>query len=201
MSEQQEARRQPRHRGAARAIPELGGRAPGVAGDDEGAQQRAQLDRVLEGRELYGHQPDDGAGKQHRNADLPAGIKSGADPGRGERGQQNDVGKIDRDQVRHLSVKAEQRDRARPQQMRAAPPRHGANLEILHPHEQQQKPEHRLDGNGYRKQGADLVQHGTTAMGGRVPMAQQGLAAGMQTMSEGDLAHAPRPRVKVDHLW
>ena len=41
---------------------------------------------------------------------------------------------------------------------------------------------------------------GTTAIGGKVPMAQQELAAGMQTMSEGNLAQSPHVGRKVDHL-
>jgi hypothetical protein len=140
-------------------VPEFRRRAPNVAGDDEGAQQGSQRDRLLEGRDLVCEQPDDAAGAQQQRLELPSGVDTRAGPGRGEGGQQDDICEIDGDQIVHLPIQAEQRDRAGTEQMRASPPDHRADFEVLRPHEKQQQPKHRFDGNRYRKQGADLVRH------------------------------------------
>jgi hypothetical protein len=80
-------------------------------------------------------------------------------PGYGEGGEQDRVGEIDGEDVGKLPVHAEQRDRARPQQVRRPPPRHGGDLRVLHPGEQQQQAEDGLDVNGHQEQRVDVESH------------------------------------------
>src|SRR5262249_6808424 len=83
-------------------------------------------------------------------------------PGDSEAEEQDGVGEVDRNRLAHEAVLAEQRDRSRPQQVCAAPPRNRVDLRVLHPREQQQQPENGLDEDGDLEQGADVEIHRNT---------------------------------------
>jgi len=89
----------------------------------------------------YDH-PKHGPSREVRRQHLAAVEHTGASPGDGEGEEQHRIGGIDRNRAGHLAEHAEQRDRACPHQVRAAPPDDGANLRILEPREQQQQSEH-----------------------------------------------------------
>ena len=75
--------------------------------------------------------------------------------------EQQRVGEIDRDQVGDRAVHPEQHDRTGAQQVREAPPRDRADLQVLHPGEQQQQAEDRLDVDGDEEKRVDVEIHRT----------------------------------------
>jgi hypothetical protein len=113
--------------------------------------ETAYFGTVLLGMVLFifgmGSFPVEAFGFQRKPDEFVLRFETGSRPGRGEGDQQDDVGQMDGDCISHLPVRPDQGNRAGTQQMGDAPPTHRADFEVLHPHEHQQQPEHRHDGD------------------------------------------------------
>jgi hypothetical protein len=164
--EQHEDRGPTGHQGLAAPTPELIGREPSIGRDDAGGEQEAQVEVAGESGQMADdeprHRPRDDVYRQRR----PPVEHACAGPGNGEAHEQQGIGEVDRDRLGNRAVQAEQHDRTRPDQVRAAPPGDGADLRVLDPREQQQQPENRLDVDRHEEKRIDVeihsIRHQTT---------------------------------------
>ena len=159
VGEEQCDRRPARYQRLVARAPELMSREPRIGRDDQRGELPAQLGARSKAGPLCSEEPkagtrDQGSGKRFAAIEDPRAV-----PGHAERREQQDVGQIDRNEIRHRAVEPVQQHRGGAQQMRARPPGDGLHARVLQPHQQQQQTEDNLDVDGEQEQRVDFERH------------------------------------------